>query len=480
VVDRNISKLALLGFMWESGTKLLVQILSWSATIYVANLLNPSDYTYLLISGIYSAILVVISGMGVSSGIVVSSKITDGQVNNLFWFLIFTGLLAYLALYLLSPFIEGIYGLESLGDVLKLSGLLIITSNIGLVPYAVLLKGLRFKYIALVDMFSKLVLIGVSVLMAYNGFQYWSLVVSVVVSQAVSAMMFIAGARFIPKASFEFSSVVPLIRTSSRYLLVNISRYFNNNSVPFVISFVMNPVQVGIFQMAYTIATIPLLKVGEIFDHVTFPAVSALKGDVSRAKKMYLNLHKGLMGLAMPMYAGLFMISDDLVNVVLDDKWYDLIPILKILCIINLLRMSLQLVPRVVEGLGRPGISIIILLVMTLLMPLGIIIGANWGYMGSFIGWLLIMPFIFIFAVHSINRAVGSGYVEVAHSVLPPALSTTVMCAALVAASFVSIPDVWLGGGLFIKILLGMLSYMLTYVAFFKKDFVQLKRLYSA
>lgn len=481
MASKNISKSALMGFIWEVGTKAVMQLLSWISTIYVANLLNPSDYTYLLISGVYLTVFVVVAGMGISSGIVTTKKVTSHQINSLFWLLLASGVLVYLSFYAISPFIEDIYNMESLKDVLRVSGLMIIISNCGIVPYAILLRKLRFKFIAITDMFSKLILIVVSILMAYNGYQYWSLVVSVVVSQAVSAVLFYAGAKFRPKTCFEYNSVQPLVRTSSRYFLVNLTRYLNNNSVPFVISFLISPAQVGIFQMAYTIATIPLLKIGEIFDHVTFPAISALKGDALKAKKMYLNLHKGLMGLAMPMYAGIYFVSDDLVKVVLEPKWYDLVPVLKILCVINLLRMSLQLVPRVVEGLGMPNISLRILLAMATLMPLGVLFGNYWGYIGSYIGWLIMMPIIYLYAINLINRVVSSNLVETIETIYPSFLSTVIMCVfiLLIDYSYLSVAwsDVWV---LTLKVSVGVMTYSLIYLSFFRKDFIQIKKLYSA
>ena len=49
------------GFAWESITKLLIQVVSWAATIYVARLLNPEDYGVMAIALVITHILNYIS-----------------------------------------------------------------------------------------------------------------------------------------------------------------------------------------------------------------------------------------------------------------------------------------------------------------------------------------------------------------------------------------------------------------------------------
>jgi O-antigen/teichoic acid export membrane protein len=39
----NFKNKVINGFVWEGGTKLIVQILSWIGTVWVARLLTPED-----------------------------------------------------------------------------------------------------------------------------------------------------------------------------------------------------------------------------------------------------------------------------------------------------------------------------------------------------------------------------------------------------------------------------------------------------
>ncbi|MDX1473483.1 MAG: oligosaccharide flippase family protein, partial [Reinekea sp.] len=91
----NYRKKVLGGFAWEAGTKVFVQILSWISTILVARVLSPDDYGLVLISGIFTGLVGMIAGLGVSSGMVQRDSVSHEDASTVFWLSVILGSFFY-------------------------------------------------------------------------------------------------------------------------------------------------------------------------------------------------------------------------------------------------------------------------------------------------------------------------------------------------------------------------------------------------
>lgn len=470
-MSKNFREKILSGFAWEVSTKLFVQILSWVSTILVARVLAPEDYGIVLISGLYTGLLTMLSSLGLSSGVVQKEIVSVSDASSLFWLTIFSGIIFYLALYFSSHFIAQIYDDQDLVTLLRVAGVVIILSSINIIPHAMMMRELRFRFEALVDMFSKFVLIASTLYMAYAGYGYWSLVISTLLSQLFVCLAYISAMKDKPLLHFNVSSSVDVIKFGFIILFSRILMWWNRSAAAVIASLTMSKVAAGHLQMASTLATIPLTKIGEIFDKITFPAIASIKGDVDQASKVFIEMHRYLLFITVPMFVGISVISEQIIYVFLGTQWAPIILPLQILCVANIVRVSNQLIPRVLEGMGNAKASAKFQFATAIVCPPFMLIGINFGLIGILGGWLLSLPIIYIYLYILAKRELTFSHSSFLSTILPP------IYGGLVILSTSLLIDIFInhyshGTILILKIVICTAAFALFNLLFFPKYFL--------
>src|SRR4029079_15464807 len=101
----------------------------------------------------------------------------------------------------------------------------------------------------------------------------------------------------------------------------------------------------GVYSVAFNLASAPLDKIGAIFNRVAYPAVARVNDDPDKARRFLLPLHFTLLAVASPALVGASLVAPDLVAVLLTGKWEAAVPVLQVVCIANIVRLSGMLLP---------------------------------------------------------------------------------------------------------------------------------------
>jgi O-antigen/teichoic acid export membrane protein len=107
----------------------------------------------------------------------------------------------------------------------------------------------------------------------------------------------------------------------------------------------INEGALGIYQVAYKISTLPITEVSQVVGRVTFPMITAIRDDVQRVKNVFIKTWITSVIIIAPISAVLFFYPENIVRLILGDKWMDVSIILKYLAIFGFFR-SIILVPN--------------------------------------------------------------------------------------------------------------------------------------
>ena len=311
-----------------------------------------------------------------------------------------------------------------------------------------------------------------SVAMAYNGFGVWTLVYSVLLGQSVIVVAYLPLLKHVPVFSTDYGKIRKIISYGSRLMFSQILEFFTLKADIFIISMFLSQKQVGYYSMGLQLATMPLDKIGSVFNRVGFPAISRIKNDREEARKMFLNLHRYLVATTYPILIGFILIAEDLVKLILTDKWLSIVPIIKVLCVINLMRVSGMIMPYVIAGLGRSGDVLKYQVLSSILLPAAFLVGVQYGIDGVLAGWFIIYPFLYGALLRMLSGQLGSIFRE-----LFLTFRSAVTCSAImfVAVSTMQSSALGMSGmkGLIIIILLGAAVYLLSFYIFFRDELMR-------
>lgn len=377
--NKAIGKKVFSGIMWESSTKLIIQIASWTSTIIVARLLSPDDYGLVAIAGIFTGFLIIISELGLAQGLINISKIEEIHMQTVFWLSLLFSFLLYLTLFIAAPYIADAYNEEEITSIIRVSASMLVFASLKVLPMAILMRDLRFKYTAMTQLVSQGVNIITVITLAYQGYGAWALIYSVIASQIVQMFAFLPLLGKIPRFHISLKKTMPIIKFGFSIMGSRILEYITNQSTTFILSTSVSKTQVGYYNMSDTIANLPVNKIGTIFNKVTFPAVSRIKDDKQAVANLVLKLIKYLMIIVVPVFFTLLAITEELVTFLLTEKWKPIVPFLQILLVMNIFRIAGMLIPSVLNGLGLANIVFNFNLLSAILISLAVYIGLNWG-----------------------------------------------------------------------------------------------------
>lgn len=471
----TLKKKIISGFAWEGSTKLLIQIVSWITTIYVARILSPDDYGIVAVSGVFVGILTVITNMGLSEGLINKAEVTQTEKDGIFWLGLIISILLYLILYLIAPIISHFYKMEMLTDIIRVAGVALIYTSLKVVPQAIAMRRMDFRLISLVGVAGQLSSTITVVVLASHGYGAWSLVWSFIVLQAVTIVFYLTWLNNFPKFRIKIKEISSIVSFGMKMMASSILEFFMYQSDVLIIGLILGQQTIGYYSMALMLATIPMDKFGSIFNKIAFPAISRVKDNREQSRNIFLQMHRYLLTFSYPILVGMLLIADDAVLLLLTDKWKPIIPLLQTLCGINLLRVSGMIIPYTLAGRGRANLVLRYHIVSSIVLPISFLIGTNWGIMGIVYAWVISYPVLYLLLLIFIIRELKIKIAELVKSISAPVISTIIMF-VVVAIIKNNISDLDIAVRVIVLVFSGMVAYSLAYLILFREDLQQIKR----
>lgn len=164
------------------------------------------------------------------------------------------------------------------------------------------------------------------------------MLVSTLVQVALSFIIF----KDRPRLAFEIDKIKKVVGRGKWITGAGIFSYLFQNIDNVFVGRILGTTSLGFYQQAYTISTLPVSEIGQIFNKVTFPVYVQLSGDVERLKKAFYKTLFVILPIVAVFAAGIFIFSRTLILIFLGEKWLVIEPTLRILAIFGILKSVLN------------------------------------------------------------------------------------------------------------------------------------------
>ncbi len=145
-----------------------------------------------------------------------------------------------------------------------------------------------------------------------------------------------------PKFKIEKKKVWEVIYAGKWITGAGIFQYIFQNIDNIVVGKVLGTTNLGYYQQAYSISTLPVSEVGLIFNKVTFPVYVNISGDAVRLKKAFFKTLGVIAALVIPFALIILFFSRPIILIFLGNKWLIIEPVLKVLAIFGVLKSILN------------------------------------------------------------------------------------------------------------------------------------------
>ncbi|MBL8379811.1 MAG: lipopolysaccharide biosynthesis protein [Burkholderiales bacterium] len=390
--------------VWSRG---VLQVLSFITTIVVARWLSPSDYGLMALAGIWISVLVLISEFGLGAAVLQFRDLSVEELNFCFYLGFSLASICYAALYFAAPFIGDWFNAPALADVLRVVGLTLLISALAIIPDGLLRKQLQLDKVTKAEVSGAVVSLVTVLALAWNGAGVWALIYGMLARAAVQSFALYLYWPWRPGWRVSGSRRREILDFSSATFGSRLMWTLYDQSDSLVLGKVSGEVALGFYTMARDLASIPVTRISSLVNQMSVPLMATLQDDRVAMRKMLLRGLRLTASVSTPICLGFILVAEDLVRVVLSDKWLPMVPVLQLLSVLSLIRSIDVLIAPVLRARFRTTFLAAYNAVLFVVMPLAFLVGAHsGGGVGVATAWVVVYPLV-------MTRMIGEAFREI-------------------------------------------------------------------
>ena len=455
----DLAQKTLKGVFWSYSTFLGGKFLTFLSTIILARLLVPEQFGlvgYCLITIQYLDIL---NSAGIDNSLIARRENVEEAANAAFVANIVLGIVSFGLTWMIAPAAAAFFKTDELIPVLRLMGLNLPLSGLGMVPDTLLQRHLRFRTRMLPEITKNLTKGVISIVLAWLGMGVWSLVWGQLAGTAIATVLAWILARWKPTWRFDRKATLEIGTYGLHIMLLEIAGAFRSNVDYLLVGRILGAAALGYYTMAYRIPELLIRSVNIVVGRVSLPVMSLVQKEKEQLRSFYFSYLRSLSLILFPVSVGLALTAPIFIPLFLSEKWKPAaIPTLLVSLALGIAAMGH--IPGVLyKAIGRPEL-------LTRLnffkVPFAVVVlwySTRWGINGVAAAQIVISIFSLLLDTLTANYVLHYSLRELVEAVAPSFLSSLGMAFALVAVGRI-LPF----SGIFaliVQVLTGVLSYFI-------------------
>jgi teichuronic acid exporter len=364
---------------WLAWSRVVVQLLSFATTVLVARILVPADYGVMALAGVFIATAAMLAEMGLGGAIVQLRDLERRELDTCFWITMTLATIAYAVLSLGAPVIAGWFAVPRLAQVLPVLALALPVNACSVVSDSLLRKRLALDQISQAEIIGWVVSLPAMLCGALAGFGVWALVIGSLMRSVVNTVAIFAFAPWLPGLRIGGERAKEMLHFSLTIFGVNALWVFKEQADVLVIAKITGQVTVGLYSMAKDLAMLPTAKISSVVYMLSSPMMAELQADIAGMRRAFFRTVRLTSAIALPASAGVALVADDVVAVLLGPKWLPAITVLRLLCLYAAVRAVEVLLPPVLIARRRQRFLFLYSLALLIAVPVAAAVGALWA-----------------------------------------------------------------------------------------------------
>jgi len=318
---------------WSVLNNGTLQVLNILFGVVLARLLTPGDYGIVGVLTIFTLIAGNLQSSGFTQALINIKKPEANDYNSVFWFNVIVSVLMYAVLWFCAPLIARFFHQPVLVEVSRFVFLAFLISSLGIAHAAYMSKNLMNKEVAIINLIALVCSGSVGVILAFNGYRYWSLAWQQVIYITVLNLGRYYYTPWHPSWQIDFGPVKRMFGFAVNILFTNIINTLSGQILTFIFGRFFPISQVGNFTQANKWNTQAHTFVSGALGQVVQPVLVKVGDDHERLKRVFRKMMRFTAFLTFPVLLGLALVANEFVTLVLGKEWIHCIPLLQVLCI---------------------------------------------------------------------------------------------------------------------------------------------------
>jgi O-antigen/teichoic acid export membrane protein len=416
---------------WRWGTQVLAQIITWSSTIAVVRLLEPSDYGLFAMSQVVVIALAFLNGHGFATSLIQASRVDEHRIGQVFaLLLLLNGALASVQ-FLAAPLAADYFTEPLVEDMLRIQAVLFLAIPFIALPQELLARRLEFRKQGLINVVCAGAGASVALTLAWLGHGVWALVYAPMAMYFTRAIGLTIAARLLVWPVFDFRGARELFTFGGALTLCQLLWIVQSQSDIVIAGRTFEPHDLGLYTEALFLTLIVTGRFLPPVNEVAFPAYAELHKAGRSLAPYFLRTLRTVFLVTAPLYVGLSLVAEPAILLLFGEKWAAMAPIVSGLAL-AMPFFALQIVcSPATNAMGLPRVYLTTSLIGALVFPALFLVGIRYGPMGLVHAWWIAAPTLLAATLLLTLPRVGLAHRALARELAPIALACGAMALAV-------------------------------------------------
>ena len=320
--------------------QLLQQISVFVLSILLARLLTPMEFGVIALANLVINYANNFTNMGFNNALIQKKEIKTIHINSVFTIDLTVSSILFILTFFGAGSIAGYFGNALLEKVLKWMSLYYVITSFYYIPLVVLRREMDFKFISIQEYIKSILSYIVTLILAWFGYSYWSIVYPTLGLTAIWAVIFSIKARWMPMIKFNHQEMKGVysfgawnfVRTQIGLIVSKIDY--------FVIGKYLNLYELGLYEKSFEMMGQAVGGISIPISSVLFSSFSRLQNEKSTQKLLFEDGLKLLFLLLLPVIFGVIAIAGHFVFALLGNAWAGAIIPIRLLAFASFFRIT--------------------------------------------------------------------------------------------------------------------------------------------
>lgn len=330
------------GISWMTALSGLTKAVAVFKIAILARILNPSQFGAYGIALLVLGFLEVLTETGINIFLIQEKDETKEYLDSAWVVSIGRGILIAVFILITSPFILAFFKTPQIANLLYLVAAVAFVRGFINPMEVTFQKKLMFMKVFLFQGSLYLVDASVAVILGILTHSESAMIISMLVAAVTEVVLSFIIFKDRPKLKWEKEKFLKVVNSGKWITGAGVFSYLFQNIDNIVVGRTLGPTSLGFYQQAYSVSTLPVSGVSDIFNKVMFPILSGMTERVSELKKAFYKSLGVILGLALFFGIVVFFFSHVIILIFLGEKWLVIEPVLKVLAIFGIFKSILN------------------------------------------------------------------------------------------------------------------------------------------
>jgi O-antigen/teichoic acid export membrane protein len=375
--------------IWSLSDNYAGFALKFVFAIAITRLLTPHDYGLVAYMGLFLGIATWLSDFGFGTSLIQKKDVTDTDYSTGYFFNIFLSLFFFIIYFISAPYIAVFFHEPLLKNIMRVTSINLILNALCYIHIIKLIKSIQFKQQAMINFFSSMISGAFGLSLALMGYNYWALIFQTLSGSILRMFGLWYIVKWVPIIRFSWSSFKKQFKFGSKVFIQGLLENIFNEIQSLIIGKNYQTAALGNYSRGKKFYDLFIVQTGIAFNIVLYPSMVQKTDEQDAHKKMYIKTYGLLFFFIAPISLFLFLLSDQLIKVLLTNKWIGAVPFMQLYFIAGFIFLLLYFNSTTILSANKPNVFLIMDIIQKLLIGISLVITYKIGISAIIIGWLI-------------------------------------------------------------------------------------------